>query len=91
MIVVCWGPHFALLLVETDASYQVPRIADSLALVLVAMSPVLSPALYAFRYDQISFECFESSFESKYVHLSLIRRISGFRLHGKQNYLDTGV
>ena len=67
MIVVCWGPHFALLLVETDASYKVPSIADSLALVLVAMSPVLSPALYAFRYDQISFECFESSFESKYI------------------------
>ena len=62
MIVVCWGPHFGLLYVETDASYQVPRIADSLALVLVAMSPVLSPALYAFRYDQISFECFESKY-----------------------------
>ena len=51
MIVVCWGPHFALLLVETDATYKVPNLADASALVLIALSPVLSPALYAFRYE----------------------------------------
>ena len=55
MITVCWGPHFALLLLETDATYKVPDVADSLALVLIAMSPVLSPALYAFRYDKCCF------------------------------------
>ena len=56
MIVVCWGPHFALLLVETDATYEVPDAVDSLALALVAMSPVLSPVLYAFRYDKTDLE-----------------------------------
>ena len=57
MIVVCWGPHFALLLVETDATYRVPDVADSMALVLIAMSPVLSPVLYAFRYDKNDKNC----------------------------------
>ena len=56
MIVVCWGPHFAVLMVETDASYEVPESVDSVALALVAMSPVLSPVLYAFRYDNTALE-----------------------------------
>ena len=55
MILVCWGPHFCLGLVQTFAPDSVDTLdwVGSLVLVLAASSSILSPLLYAYRSRRV--------------------------------------
>ncbi len=52
MILGCWGPHFVLSLAKVR-SWTVHPYVDSLTLLLVTASPVLSPILYAYRSRRV--------------------------------------